>query len=1034
MHRGVFIDHKYHLEDYLGEGAMGSVYRAVQLGLDRPVAVKLLRRDVESNRTAVDRLKREALAVSRLRHPNIVSVVDFGVSAEVGPYLVFEYLEGRSLAEELDDKGRLAAADAVDLLLPVCRAIGAAHDAGIVHRDLKPANLFVVHSAAGPTLKVLDFGIAMLAGATTDEREFLSGTVVGTPLYMSPEQCDGLPADVRSDIYSLGCVLYELLTGRPPFVAETVAEILRRQRSRELRRPSFHAPDVPTWLDDVLLRALAKNPEDRFASANELADALSTENGRRPDPKAGAGDANRPSAGEMRPRSNLPPETNAFVGRESEIVDVARQLETCRLVTLAGPGGIGKTRLAREVARSMRERFPDGVWLVELAGLHDPDLVVSAAAQVLGVRESAGRPLLDTLSEAATGMSLLLVLDNCEHVVESCAELVTTLLRACAGIRVLATSREVLGIDGEVVWNVPPLPAPHGRPNAAEAAENAAVRLFVDRARITRHTFELTDDNAASVVEICRALEGLPLAIELAAARVANVSVNGLVAKMSDRFRILDGGGRGALPRHRTLRAALDWSYDLLTDDEQTLLRRLSVFSGGFSLEAAETVGAGPPVDELAVFDVLRRLVDKSLVTADDLEGTVRFHLLETVRVYVREKLFVSGDETARLYRHSQWCIDLAEQALAETEGPRRDEWNRRLEADHDNLRAGLRRAIDSRDAETALRLAAALNRYWATAGFLSEGRLWIEAALELGGDGHAHWKAAALLGLARLSLIQAEHHRAVAAADACLQIRNALGDVAGEAAALAIKALIVGRLGRYEEAYAIQEQSLALNRSLGLAREANESVFYMGLLAMYRGDFDRAGAHFDESLEVYRAADNRHKVVVLLHNIGEVAWFRGDAGRARVALEECLKLAEGLGLRRLVADTHRSLARAVGDLGDGERAVDLFRESLRLQGEIGNREGIIEVVEGSACVAARCGEWHRAVVLAAAAGCAREALAIPPDSGFQREMENRVAEVSGGRSVAEIEEAAASGRSMTLDEAAALAVGGHATWRVRQD
>ncbi|MBK6427570.1 MAG: tetratricopeptide repeat protein [Blastocatellia bacterium] len=723
------------------------------------------------------------------------------------------------------------------------------------------------------------------------------------------------------------------------------------------------------------------------------------------------------------PRTNLPPETNAFVGRVHEIAQIAEQFEFARLVTLAGPGGIGKTRLARETARHVADRFPDGVWLVELAGLHGPDVVASAVAQVLGVRESAGRHLLDSLADAVADRGMLIVLDNCEHVVEACADLATSLLRASAGTRVLATSREVFGVDGEVVWAVPGLPWPEGAPTASEAAGNEAVRLFVDRARQSRRSFELTDANAAMIAALCRALDGLPLAIELAAARVSTLSVAELAARMGDRFRLLDGGGRGALPRHRTLRAALDWSYELLTLDEQTLLSRLSVFAGGFTLEAAEAVGSGPPVDELAVFDLLRRLVDKSLVVADEVGPAVRFRLLETVRVYAREKLFVSGEEAVRLRRHCQWCVDLAALAHSETEGPRRDEWNRRLETDHDNLRAALLRAIESRDAELALCLAGSLNRFWATAGFLSEGRQWIESALGVEGDGPPALRASALFGLSRLALIQADHRVAVSAADECLRIRRDLGDRAGEAAAIGIKALAVGRLGDYDEAYALQEHSLTISRELGLSREANEAVFYMGLLAMYRGDFERAQSHFEESLVAYRASDNRHKVVVLLHNVGEVAWFTGRTEAAREALEECLQLAAGLGLRRLVADTQRSLARAVGDRGDVDRAYELFRESLQLQREIGNREGVIEVIEGSACVAARQGQVRRAVALAAAARTVRAEMAIPPDVGFQTELDSRVEAAAQSMSRGEAEAARASGSAMTLDEAASAAV-----------
>lgn len=1029
MHRGYCIDGKYLLEDLLGTGASGSVYRAVQIGLDRQVAVKLLRRDAGSSRMAIEKLRREALAVSHLRHPNIVKVVDFGASEAAGAYIVFELLEGRSLALELDEEGRRPPDETIALLGPACRAVGAAHEAGLVHRDLKPSNLFVARRENGQVLIVLDFGLAQFQGATDDEIGSLSDVVVGTPLYMAPEQCDGQPADVRSDVYSLGCILFEMLTGRPPFVAESIAEVLKRHRTHAPIRPSFLSPDVPLWLDDIVLRCLAKNPDDRYPSAISLAEALGTENV----PNVNESAAGSEPPGRFSPRlSNLPPESSLFVGRKSELQYIASMLDECRQLTLVGPGGIGKTRLAREVARRVAGRFPDGVWLVELAGLHDREHVTYAVAQVLGLRETAGRPLLDGLVEACAGRTMLIVLDNCEHLVAGCAAIATSLLRASPGLRLLATSREVIGAEGETVWTVPPLDPPAPGLSASEALENDAVRLFVDRARTSRRSFELTDGSTAAVSAVCRALDGLPLAIELAAARVASISVDDLAARMSNRLRILDGGGRDALPHHRTLRAALDWSHDLLSMDEQAILRRLSVFAGGFSFEAAERICAGAPVDELAVFDVLRRLVDKSLVATDEQSGEIRLRLLETVQAYAREQLFVSGEEAQFLYRHSRWCIDLAVQAHSEVDGPDRDTWNRRLESEHDNLRAGLRRSIDSDDVESSLRLATAMSRFWATAGFLGEGRQWIESALGITGDEPTAERAAALHGVARIALIQADHHRAVAAADEAISIRREIADHAGEASTLAIKALAVGRLGDYDAAYALHTEGLGICRKFGLSREATESVFYLGLLAMYRGDFLAAKANFEESLAAYRDADNRHKVVVLLHNIGEVAWFLGDLEGACAALEECLSLAEGLGLRRLVADTLRSLGRVAADLGDLERANASFAESWRLQREIGNLEGVIEVVEGRACLAANAGLWRQAVALAASAARAREELAMPSDSGFKGEFERRIAICHGRMSTEEAALARVEGSAMTLDEAASFALsldggGGHA-------
>ncbi len=988
---GVCVDGKYLIEAPLGRGSTSTVYRATQLGLERSVAIKLLGPDASAGTDAVDMLKREARAIARLRHPSVVSIVDFGVAPGVGAYLVTEYLDGCTLRDELHvTSGRFEVVDAVSLLVPVCEALGAAHEAGVVHRDLKPANLFLAQTPDGPSLKVLDFGIATFEGSAPDAAVGGTGDLVGTPLYMSPELCAAEPADARSDVYSLGCVLYEMLVGWPPFPVTTVADALDRHRNREPLRPSFVIPEVPPWLDDVVLRALAKSPSDRFATAGELASALRRDERADPDGTGG-------------PRTNVPADATTFVGRSGEVADVAARLVESRLVTLAGPGGIGKSRLAREVARAERERYTDGVLLVELAGLQAPHLVASRVAEVLGVREETGRPLTVTIGEAVAGKSLLLVLDNCEHLVSACVALVDALLRSTGGLRILATSREVLGVDGEVVWTVPAL--------------DEAVMLFVDRARLSKRGFALTAENTADVAELCRRLEGLPLAIELAAARVATLPVRELLARVDDRFRLLQDGGPGALPRHRTLRAALDWSYDHLVDDERVLLARLSVFAGGFPLDAAEAVCAGPPVGELAVFDALRRLADKSLVSSGE-----RVRMLETVRAYAREKLFVGGEEAARLRAHCGWCISLAERSRAETHGPRRGEWNMRLEAEHDNLRAALRWAIhEAADVEASLRLAGGLYRFWMTMGFLSEGRAWLEDALALAGDAMPERRADALFGLANLAFVQADGARADAASEQCVALRRELGDRPGIVEALSIKALIVGRTGRHDLAYEIQEETLALSRELGLVDAINQSVFYLGLLAMYKGDFDRAAAHFAESLNAYRVADNPHKVVVLLHNIGEVAWFRSDPAGAVESLGECLALAEKLGSRRLVADTLRSLGRSLGDLGDLDGARERFARSLAMQREMGNREGVVEVLEGHACVEARHGDGATAVRLAAAAARARADLGMPPDPGFQGELDRRVGAARERLDAPESDAAEAGGRSLSLDEAVAL-------------
>jgi len=451
--------------------------------------------------------------------------------------------------------------------------------------------------------------------------------------------------------------------------------------------------------------------------------------------------------------NNLPAQATSLVGREKEMAEVRSLLTETRLLTVTGVGGVGKTRLALQVGAALLDEFPDGVWLVELAAMSDPALVPQAVAKALGVREHPGRPLrVDTLLEHLGPKRVLLILDNCEHLIEACAELVDALLRGCPELQLLVTSREALGIGGEVAWRVPSLPTPE--PDCLESTEAElasaltqyeAVQLFIERAVAAKPGFTVTNDNAPAVAQVCWRLDGIPLAIELAVARMRVLTPRQIAERLDDRFRLLTGGSRAALPRQRTLRAALDWGHDLLSEKERALLRRLSVFAGGWTLEPAEAVCAdaeegevgagGPAIERYEVLDLLSQLVEKSLSVAEEESGEMRYHLLETVRQYGAEKLEEMQESLVMHRKHRDWFVALAECAGEELRGAEQKAWLDRLEREHDNLRAALE--YSKREADgvgTGLSLAAVLSRFWHIRGHWSEGRRHLEEMLALEG------------------------------------------------------------------------------------------------------------------------------------------------------------------------------------------------------------------------------------------------------------------------------------------------------------
>ncbi len=628
----------------------------------------------------------------------------------------------------------------------------------------------------------------------------------------------------------------------------------------------------------------------------------------------------------------LPAPLTSLVGREQEVAAIVTLLRErgVRLLTLTGPGGIGKTRLALQAATDLATAYPQGVWLVELAPLTEPTLAPQMVAATLGVHEEAGRSLVATLCERVGDRRLLLVLDNCEHLVDACAALAAALLRACPAAQLLATSREGLMVAGETTYRVPSLalPDPHHPPPPGDLLRYAAVRLFVERARMRRPDFTLSGDNADALVRICSRLDGIPLALELAAAKINVLTAQNIADRLEDCFRVLSGGFRTALPRQQTLQASLDWSYNLLAEPERALLRRLSVFAGGWMLEAAEAVCAGEGMEDRDVLPLLAQLVDKSLVHVENADGNARYRLLEVVRQYGREKMGADREQAAVQDRHVAWYVALARQAEPELTGPEQAAWLERLEAEHDNLRAALRWGIQERGSAAGVRLAGLLWRFWDMRGLLTEGRGWLEAALARD-DVPAVARASALIGAANLAWTQGDYQRAMDLSERSVAMQRRLGRTPDLADALNSLGNVMRKVGEYAGARAVFEESLAVQRETGRARGAAIALGNLGLVALDQGDDGRATSLLQESLALHRALGDRRIVAILLTNLGQLANWRGDYAQAVTLHEEGLSLRRDIGDTRAIPISLSSLGSVAEAQGDYCRARMLYREGI---------------------------------------------------------------------------------------------------------
>jgi predicted ATPase/serine/threonine protein kinase len=974
----------YEILQRLGAGGMGEVYRAKDTRLDREVAIKTLSLDHASHPEALSRFEQEARSASSLNHPNIVTIYELG--RENGTrYIAMELVDGETVRSLLAS-GPIPFRKLVTIAAQVANGLSRAHEIGLIHRDLKPENLMLSYDG---TAKVLDFGLAKLLKPDRGDSDSSTtitehGTVLGTVGYMSPEQATGEELDFRSDQFSFGSVLYEMATGTPAFRkkthAETMAAILRDEPER-LGAKTLQAPAPFIW---IIERCLAKDPKQRYASTRDLARDLAAVRDRLADVPA--------RESEPRP-NNLPVARTAFIGRERETADLRQLLSRpdVHLVTLTGPGGIGKTRLALQVAGEMADEFPSGICFVALSAIGERSLIVSAIAQAVGVRETGNTSLQENLMEYIGGLRqpMLLVLDNFEHLV-SAAPLVAQMLSAGPKLKVVVTSQAPLHLYGEHEFPVPPLALhdPKSIPPLEVLSHLPAIELFVERARAVKHQFALTKENAPTVAAICSRLDGLPLAIELAAARIKLLSPSAMLARLESRLSLLTGGARDLPTRQQTLRNTVEWSYGLLNDAEQTLLRRFSVFTGGCTLEAVEAVCDTKGNLGLDVLDGMASLVDKSLAQqVEQVDKEARFIMLSAIREYALERLAESNDESATRRAHAAYYLVLAEEGAQDIAA--QHEWLDRYEVEHDNFRLAIDYLIRTGDAEWGLRLGAALFRFWETREHLAEGRDALARLLALEGA-RARPKLRARLRFAAgvLAAAQCDYGSARPLFEESLDTCVELNDNRGVAVALNALGVNARDRGELTDASSLFERCAAIWKDFGDPADIARALSNLASVMKLQGKYERASSLYNECLTMFRQAGDGAGAAWTLNYLGDVAREKADLVAARSYCEQSLsefrRLHDSWGIASALSD----LASLSCDQGNNAEARRLYGESIKMFQELGHKRGIARALECLAVSAAAQSNAEQSLHWAGAAAALRQQLGVPLMPAEQRRLD----------------------------------------------
>ena len=1012
---------RYRLVGELGAGGMATVYLAEDLKHGRPAAVKVLRRDL-AEALGRDRFQREIATMASLRHPNILPLFDSGES-DGFLFYVMPVIEGESLRARFARAPRLPVADALRFADEVADALGYAHGRGIVHRDIKPENILIERDHA----IVADFGIAHAIAGAGDGRLTMTGMVVGTPQYMSPEQGRGDAVDARADLYALGCVLFEMLAGAPPYVAPTALAVMARHLTDPVPRLRATRPDVPAHISDAVERALAKAPGERFPTVQAWRAALGTASG-----AMAVVDAT-PTVAATQFRSDAvlkvpPAPATSLVGRDEVLAKAEQLLQPgAGVLTITGPGGAGKTRFGVELFRRVYTRYPGGAAFVSLASVTEAREVMTAVSVALGIAEAHGRTALDAVATLFGDRQALLLLDNLEQVIDAAGD-IASLSSRCPRLQVIATSQAPLRIAAEVELPLAPLELPPVTSSAVDDVARApAVTLFVQRAARVRPGFAVTTANAADIAAICRRLDGLPLALELAAARIRILDAPALRARLDRALDLLTSGDRDLPDRHRTLRAAVAWSYSLLDAAEQRLLRRLSVFAEGCTFDAMEAVCYGDAERHHAL-DELSSLVEKGLLQVSPAGG--RYRLLETIREFAGEQLDASGEAPLARGAHLRYFADFARDVAENIMGEAQLEAMARFRAEQANTQAAIhwatsRARAGDRDAlEQGLLLCGGLDWPWHIAGQHLSARGQVSGLLELAADLPAS-EGRALARMTSAMVGTATGDMEGARRDARLALDDARA--IDRAARVAEAEMMIGyaclATGRMDEARQALASSISGARASGARFLEAIGMTVESLRLFLSGDVAGGLAHAQQAREIQEALGDYEGRGLSISFLAQMRFASGDLDAAAAAYRESLEAFETIGDRPEVARVQGEIGWTALAAQDAAGARRWFLRSLRAHDETGSARGLGQALIGLAAVESAMGRPERAVEFAAAARVMSERAGVVIEHPMAPDIVARIEALKATVPGDARETLVARGRSLT--PAAVLALAG---------
>jgi len=735
---------------------------------------------------------------------------------------------------------------------------------------------------------------------------------------------------------------------------------------------------------------------------------------------------------------NIPAQMTSFIGREKELAEIKQSLSENRLVTLTGSGGAGKTRLCLEVGSQSLNQFPNGVWLAEFADVTDPGLVPQTLLSIFNLREDSHRTVVEVLIDYLRAKTALLLFDNCEHLIDACARVSESLLQACPKLRILASSREALGIPGESTYRVPSLrtPNPEDLPSLDELEKVDSIRLFIERAATAKPSFQLTQDNASFVAQICSRLDGIPLALELAASRVKVLTPEQIAARLDDRFRLLTGGSRTALPRQQTLRAMIDWSYSLLTEQEKTLFRRLAVFAGGWTLEAAELVCADDEQDGILphdVLDLLTRLVDKSLVTTEEVMSETRYHRLETIRQYSREKFFETNEVESIRNWHLSYFVRFAEQVDEHLKGRDQVLWQNRMWTEQDNLRAALEWGLN-KNPDAALRIAGAANLFWTAGGYSAEGFRWTQNALEqteklpvpegISEQQRLVARARALRGLTRLYLSLGDNANAKRVAEESVTLYRQSTDRRGLSFALVILAYPLEFLGERERAEAVLQESYSIARAEGDVYIICRSLNILArVVSNLHQDRNLAQQYVEESYRMAKEAGLRSQEAQSSEILGFIAIDGKNYDAARSHFKESVRVYDEIGATFNVFLEKSNLAHLERRTSNYASALEYYRETIVAFRDMGQTGAVAHQLECFGFIAIAQNQNERALHLFAAANALREKAGTPMRPDEQTYFDEQLKSLREKLDRAQFDSTWSAGHIMTMEQAIEFAL-----------